>query len=1026
MKQKLPSRNLSMLIILVLLSLKVFAQVPPPPPVYNPLQDVNLQLRNLFTPLYRPPLPVQQYLYDMSAHVTDDKYWTNVSYDSSTTDNWFRLYWEHFYMAYDTTLLPRDEDIYEAGQQYRGDTVPLGIMDVSYYQLVNKALESNLYFDFDTINDILTDVPNRPIEPYSVKNIFAVAPLYNQAKYAKVTWVIGGALFTDIVNSPFYNPAMYRFEVDFGDGTGFHFIDPTTTTYTTIDYGALGIADNIYLNARITQDGQLKKHSRSTFLLGKARPAVRPYTEIVYYDDMPVVVYRACNSEPKNRRVVIYLEGIDILDFLPKQNKTAEDMYYSMLQVPNISQLANFGYDFYIVDWVNSRVDMRSNAMRVVNMIDKLKKEVENDYEFVIIGESMGGVIARYALTFMESKGYTDPKNWPDANRRERMHNCRLMITIDAPHQGANIPLSLQHMYDVSAKALGGALFGMPMATRVITKYFNLFLDAKAAQQLLIYHIDTKSGWGLYKNYTEHIERTYFMNDLKMMGDYPQFCKKMAVSDGALDGEMQTNFYSFTDRVANDRLLDFHTELFAKILWFIKVPIFGADLELKTNPSGAGQVFQLNVGAWGIRLKFYWFGVRLIKGYNTLANVSEFADVQPYCVNAGGYFGDGLQEVVGKSTNAGTNFNVSRYWILNVASFKSGSDGSGCWGSKAHVGFEGFSSVNFDLSICSDGMHFGFVPVQSALDYGKLTAVPLNYDFESDLQATPSIINGNTPFDVIVANGKKDDTHLGVHNLNRAHLYVKYEGEDKFLEWHFRYRDCGFSGNGTGIFGHWINREIGDEIVYFDNYDCSRSSIYEAEYETYINTFSNPWYVYANGLGGGMQPGFYSKANDFAIRDNVNADFRYDVWGNNPPWTINYVFNPASYQGWSPFNGTWTQNQSNYISCGKCIDFGKKAKDESQKALVNKASTSFANVFPNPNTTGTVFVDYSFKENLPVKIVVTDILGKTVYNKTFSSTNNTQQVSTAIKLDEYQFSKGLYIISISNGNESFVNKLIVE
>lgn len=1021
MKQKLPFSHLAMLSILVLLTFRAFAQVPPPPPVYNPLQDVNAQLRSLFTPLYRPPLPVQQYLYDMSAHVTDDKYWTNISYDSSTTDNWFRLYWEHFYMAYDTTVLPRDEDIYEAGQQYRGDTVPLGIMDVSYYQLVNKALQSNIYFNFDTIIDVLTDVPNRPMEPYFIKNIFTVAPLYNQAKYAKVTWVIGGALFTDIVNSPFYNPAMYRFEVDFGDGTGFHFIDPTTTTYTTIDYGALGLKDNIYLNARITQDGQLKKHSRSTFLLGKRQATVRPYDEVLYYDEMPVVVYRACNSEPKNRRVVIYLEGIDILDFLPKQNRTAEDMYYSMLQIPNISQLANFGYDFYIVDWANSRVDMRSNAMRVVNMIDKLKKEVENDYEFVIIGESMGGVIARYALTFMESPGYTDPRNWPYANRRERMHNCRLMITLDSPHQGANVPLSLQHMYDVSAKALGGALFGMPMATRIITKYFNLFLDARATQQLLIYHIDTKNGWGLYQNYTEHKERTSFMNDLKMMGDYPQFCKKMAVSNGALDGEMQTRFYSFTDRVANDRLLDFHTELFAKILWFIKVPIFGADMELRTNPAGAGQVFQLNVGAWGIRLKFYWFGVRLITGYNSLVNVSEFADVQPYCVNAGGYFQTGLEEVVGKSTGGGTNFNVSRYWILNVASFRSGSDGSGCWGSKAHVGFEGFASANFDLSICSDGMHFGFIPVQSALDYGKLTAVPLDYDFESDLQATPAIINSNTPFDVIVANGRKDDYFLGKHSLNQSHLYVKYEGLDWFLKLKFPYRDCS-----SNIFGHWINREIGDEIVYFDNYDCSRSSIYEAEYGTYINTFDNPWYVYANGLGGGMQPGFYSKANDFAIRDNVNADFRYDFGTHNPPWTINYIFNPASYQGSSPFNGTWTTNQSNFISCFSCIDYGKKGREPAKKPDINSAVTSFAKVYPNPNTTGTVYVDYSFRENLPVKIIVTDVLGKTVYSKNFSSTNNTQQVSTAIRLDEYQFSKGLYIISISNGNESFVNKLIVE
>jgi hypothetical protein len=142
-----------------------------PGPVTNPLQVVNQQLRDLFTILSRPA-PLQEYLFDMTGHVTDDKFWTHVSFDTSNTDNWYRLYWEQYYMAYDTSTLLKDEDIYESVLQYRGDTVQLGVLDVSYYQLVNNALTSKDYFQFDTVNDVISDLTNRPIEPYDVKNIF--------------------------------------------------------------------------------------------------------------------------------------------------------------------------------------------------------------------------------------------------------------------------------------------------------------------------------------------------------------------------------------------------------------------------------------------------------------------------------------------------------------------------------------------------------------------------------------------------------------------------------------------------------------------------------------------------------------------------------------------------------------------------------------------------------------------------------------------------------------------------------------
>ena len=111
----------------------------------------------------------------------------------------------------------------------------------------------------------------------------------------------------------------------------------------------------------------------------------------------------------------------------------------------------------------------------------------------------------------------------------------------------------------------------------------------------------------------------------------------MAVSNGAFNGEKQTLSYDFNERTANDNLLDFGLSLYARILG-ISVPIIGADMEMRTNPDGDGLSFQFNGGTYEIILRFYWFGVKFITGYNSEFNRSEFVNTNPYCVNAGGFF----------------------------------------------------------------------------------------------------------------------------------------------------------------------------------------------------------------------------------------------------------------------------------------------------------------------------------------------------------------------------------------------------
>lgn len=88
-------------------------------------------------------------------------------------------------------------------------------------------------------------------------------------------------------------------------------------------------------------------------------------------------------------------------------------------------------YDYMYVDWHNSTVDIRTNAeilIKIINFVNELKTTTD---PIVIMGQSMGGLITRYALCIMEAMGMP--------------HQVSTYISHDSPHLGANLPLGFQY-----------------------------------------------------------------------------------------------------------------------------------------------------------------------------------------------------------------------------------------------------------------------------------------------------------------------------------------------------------------------------------------------------------------------------------------------------------------------------------------------------------------------------------------------------------------------------------------------------
>ncbi|MEZ4854945.1 MAG: T9SS type A sorting domain-containing protein [Gelidibacter sp.] len=116
------------------------------------------------------------------------------------------------------------------------------------------------------------------------------------------------------------------------------------------------------------------------------------------------------------------------------------------------------------------------NAMLLVDVINTINSNKVGSEQNVIIGPSMGGLISRYALNYMENHAMN--------------HDTRLWLSFDAPHHGANVPIGLQHQFNFLAFGLGNN------SVTAIQPIVNSMLKSPAARQMLIDHFESHLASG--------------------------------------------------------------------------------------------------------------------------------------------------------------------------------------------------------------------------------------------------------------------------------------------------------------------------------------------------------------------------------------------------------------------------------------------------------------------------------------------------------------------------------------------------
>jgi len=223
------------------------------------------------------------------------------------------------------------------------------------------------------------------------------------------------------------------------------------------------------------------------------------------------------NSEKKIKRPLILIEGFDsgledygILNWGSMStgvfySEGGDRIYDHLAQMPDLfDDLQTAGYDLFVVDFKDGKEHIQNNAMSLIKLIQHLNAELASqgsDEQLVVMGASMGGLIARWALRQIELGGCC--------------HNTRLYATFDSPHRGANIPIGVQHWVKNAADAIGYIIESAEVS-------YEDVLKSPGASQMSRYHVDANSA----------AMNQAWIEELDSIG-HPEECYKIALINGS-------------------------------------------------------------------------------------------------------------------------------------------------------------------------------------------------------------------------------------------------------------------------------------------------------------------------------------------------------------------------------------------------------------------------------------------------------------------------------------------------------------
>ncbi|NND50999.1 MAG: T9SS type A sorting domain-containing protein [Flavobacteriaceae bacterium] len=416
---------------------------------------------------------------------------TNDSKSTFDTNGFFQAYNELAAADTQKRFLEYHQLLEAQKESYFSKVLPIGIVFTEFDVLADDAIANN---DVQFINNQFIKSANSTASIFEVNRKLIAAPFNSKTVGLSPTFSLPHEYVLNTTNA-----LISSIRIDFGDGFGFQQLSPGGQIQ--ISYLEEGLKNMAF---EVTFDSGERLYSYSSIYAKpnsaeqqnrNATGSVIPFTSTITPD---LSAYGEPVNYPGEGEYQIFLDTVDgVLDkpiilvdgFDPGDGRTIAGLY-SLLDFTdsmgsqNLADLVRSqGFDVVILNFpVYTRMaDMavidggadfiERNAMLLVDLINTINTNKTGSEQNVIIGPSMGGLISRYALNYMEDQTLD--------------HDTRLFISFDSPHRGANVPIGVQHQLNFLAFGLG--------ANNVVElqALVNGMLKSAAARQMLIDHMES-------------------------------------------------------------------------------------------------------------------------------------------------------------------------------------------------------------------------------------------------------------------------------------------------------------------------------------------------------------------------------------------------------------------------------------------------------------------------------------------------------------------------------------------------------
>lgn len=420
-------------------------------------------------------------------------------------------------------------------------TIPVMVQRIDYATVRPDAFSQNL---LRIQNRQVYDVAGRSASPYLTRTLFAAAPVREFAATGDVSLVFQQSLYLKFEGAASSSGfSLQTMALNFGDGRGYlnaAWGQPLGATYSTAGTKRI-LVRFTYQKPPIIRGGKTTyAYYESQFDLFVAAPAAG--TTANRGSDLPDVYFAAQPGQAAGTmsthlaaghtaltKPLIVVEGYDRsfvaphtarnygkADFLTDINTSRDGSAFDFL-----SKLEDVGsYDIVFIDFANGTDDILLNTglfERVVKYVNDNKASAPR-YQNVVLGMSMGGLIARYGLADMTR----------NANNAYGLPDTRLLLLQDSPQRGANLPLGLSALLRQSKQNLG------PFLTSDISQVLdeaNTLLDQPATKQLILYQTAVNAGGNITFAGNTFIEGPY-----RNMVAYQAPYRIVAASEGSQCG----------------------------------------------------------------------------------------------------------------------------------------------------------------------------------------------------------------------------------------------------------------------------------------------------------------------------------------------------------------------------------------------------------------------------------------------------------------------------------------------------------